>query len=118
MALFPDEHDFTIWKGATFRVRIEVFTDAAGTIPRNLTGHTADLTIRNRAGGDAIFTMTDANGRIVLGGVAGTIDLIISAADTALITWKRGVYDLLITAGGVGADTDALLYGAFAAEGV
>lgn len=118
MALYPDEHDFRIWKGATFRARVEVFTDAAGTTPRDLTGHTAECIIRNRPGGDPIFTLSTANGRIILGGASGTIDLVIAAADTAGLTWKSGDYDLLITAGGAGADTDALLYGKFYAEGV
>jgi hypothetical protein len=116
MALRPDEHDFYIWKGATFRARVELFTDETETTPRDLTNHTADLVIRKKAEDDALLTLTTANGRIVLGGAAGTIDLILPADETAAITWKSGVYDLLIAA--PGGDTDAILYGTFYAEGV
>jgi hypothetical protein len=116
MALYPDAHDFAIWKGATFRAHLELFNDEAETQPRDLTNHTAELIIRNRPNGDARLTLTTENGGITLGGVTGTIDIVISAAATAAITWKTGHYDLLVTA--AGGDTDALLYGTFTADGV
>jgi hypothetical protein len=39
----------------------------------------------------------DASSDITLGGVAGTITLLIPAADTATFTWWVGVYDLKLT---------------------
>jgi hypothetical protein len=38
--------------------------------------------------------LTTANGGITLGGAAGTIDLFISATDTAGFAWESGVYDI------------------------
>jgi hypothetical protein len=42
-----------------------------------------------------IVSLTTANGGITLGGADGTIEIIISAANTALLT-SSGVYDLEI----------------------
>ena len=50
----------------------------------------------------AVLTLTTENGRIALGGAAGTVTLTVSAADTAGLTAGNGVYDLeLISSGGV-----------------
>ena len=62
--------------------------------PIDLTGYKARMTIRNRQGGTELLTLTTENGRISVDPVARTITLNISAADTALLAWTRGVYDL------------------------
>ena len=41
-----------------------------------------------------LLELTVGNGGIILGGVAGTIELFINDTDTSGITWKQGVYDL------------------------
>ena len=50
---------------------------------------------------DVLLTLTTENARIALGGSAGTITMTISAADTAAITWSKGVYDLELVNAGV-----------------
>lgn len=56
-----------------------------------------------------LFSMTTANGRLTLGGAAGTISRLISATDTAALTWVKGVYVLrLVKADG---EEDAVLRG-------
>ena len=41
-----------------------------------------------------LVELTSTNGRIALGGVAGTIVLTLTAEETALIDWTFAVYDL------------------------
>jgi hypothetical protein len=48
---------------------------------------------------EALIELTTGNGRIALGGSAGTITLTISATDTAALTAGRGVYDLELVSG-------------------
>lgn len=119
MSLEPARHNFTIWQGATFRTVLTLYTGVDETSdPRDLTDYTALLEIRAMAGDvSPLFTLSTTNGRILLGGAEGTVTLLISDTDTAAITWKRGVYDLTITAP-LGGDTDVLLWGNFGVRGV
>ena len=49
-----------------------------------------------------LLRLTTENGRIAIDTSAKTITLTVSAADTALMTWKRGEYDLeMVSADGV-----------------
>lgn len=68
----------------------------------NLTGYTARMQIRPSVASSTLtLALTTENGRIALGGAAGTITLTISATDTATLTAGRYVYDIeLIAAGG------------------
>lgn len=116
MSLQPAHYKFTIWRGATFSKRITYLLGDQNSDPQDLTGYTALLEIKDAPEGTVIFTLSTTNGRIVLGSVSGTIDLTISAADTAAITWVNGVYDLVLTSGsGV---TDPILFGGFSVRGV
>jgi len=49
--------------------------------PLDLTGWAAVGWIKDAIGGTTLLTLTDANGRIVLGGTAGTVQLEIAQAD-------------------------------------
>ena len=70
----------------------------ASALPVNLTGCSAEMHIRDNVDSETILlTLSTANGRLVLGGIAGTIAPIIQSADTSLITWSKGVYDVRIT---------------------
>lgn len=69
--------------------------------PVSMAGMTARMSIKDKVGGTQLLSLTTENDRIALDDVAKTITLHIAAADTALITWKRGVYDLeLVSADG------------------
>ena len=46
-----------------------------------------------------VLSLTTANGRMTMGGVAGTIVLTISSTDTGNLTPDDGVFDLEITSG-------------------
>jgi hypothetical protein len=65
--------------------------------PVNMTGFTARMTIKDKIGGTVLDTLVPT-----IDAVNNTITLTISAVDTALFTWKKGVYDLeMVSAGGV-----------------
>lgn len=75
--------------------------DPSTTLPINLTGFTAKMQIRWAYGDPAVqLELTSANGGIVLGGVNGTITLVITDIQTtALATGlirTRGLYDLFL----------------------
>jgi hypothetical protein len=104
-------YDFTIEQSATF-VRIFIWragscgcgsggsscgcgsTDCQTGLV-DLTGYSADMQIRASASSPTIlYEASTLIGNIVLGGPAGTITLTIPATDSALFTWRRGVYNL------------------------
>ena len=94
------ELDLIIEQGATFDP-ILTWRDENGALV-DVTGYSARMQIRDTI--DATTTLVDltsAAGDIVLGAAAGTIQIIISATDTALFAWEDGVYDLeMIEPGG------------------
>lgn len=95
-------YNLCINQGATY-TRIFVWiagqcgcgTVGASSGPVDLTGYTAALQIR--AYPLAATILYDASANITLGGTAGTITLVIPAANTETFTWWQGVYDLLLT---------------------
>lgn len=97
MSIEPGNYDFKIYQGATFS-RVITWKDESGALV-DLTGYSARMQIRKKIDGDSIIELTTSNGRITLGGAAGTITLNISATDTAALL-SNGVYDLELVASG------------------
>jgi hypothetical protein len=94
--------------GATFKQNF-VWMDAT-RVPINLTGCTARMQIRQKFTSDEFYVeLTTENGKIVLGGTTGTVDLIMSPTDTESIL-TNGVYDLEVIF--TNGDVVRLLYGA------
>ena len=87
-------HHFIIEQGATFSQTLTL-KDSSGTVI-NLTGYpSAEMDLRRTQDDSSeVISLTTANGRISLGGSAGTITLLISNTDTAALTVGDGVYDL------------------------
>ena len=79
--------------------------------PVYLTGFKARMTIKNRVGGTVLYTLTTENGGIVIDAAANLVTLNISAADTTLMTFTTGVYDLEMVSGATPAIVTALLSG-------
>lgn len=93
------KQNLKIEQGATFR---QMFTWKAGkpAVPVDLTGCTARMQIRADVTAAVPYvSLTTENNGITLGGAAGTILILISATDTALMSWTSGVYDLEIQFG-------------------
>ena len=93
-------YNVTLEQGSTF-TRTITYNEPGGS-PVDLTGFTAAMDLRASYNSeDVIISLTTENGRIALGGVAGTIDLTIDAEDmTDLVAPADGVYDLELYTGG------------------
>jgi hypothetical protein len=95
-------YNLCINQGATYT---KVFVWTAGACPCgtvgaapsavDLTGYTATMQFRPFPLSTTL--LYDASSNITLGGVNGTITLVIPAANTETFTWWQGVYDLLLT---------------------
>lgn len=80
-------------QGATFSRQL-TWTDSNGAAV-NLTGYSARMQLRTSVQNESVvLELTDTNGRISLGGAAGTITLTITAADMTTLTAMKYVYDL------------------------
>lgn len=89
---------FVIEKGASFAPGTITWKDA-NDAPINLTGFTARMDIKKDVNSAAILNLTNANGRITLGGAAGTITLSIPAANTDTLVAGSYKYDLEVVSG-------------------
>ena len=96
-----DTYNFTIKQGADFDVTL-TWTAGTPAAPVDLTGWTADMQIRSGfadAENSVVYAdLSSTSGGIVLGGTAGTIELIIAAVDTAVLVFSQAAYDLKMTA--------------------
>ena len=130
MTVIPDKHTFTIWQGATFNEVLTLYETNDRTMPRDLSGYTAEMVIRSKPQSPTpLITLNTSNGGITLQYPSATenkgeIRLYISAtntklvADGGLIDWKSAVYDLTITSASNPNITEALLYGGIKVNGV
>lgn len=88
--------NFTADQGATLS-KVLTYTDDAGT-PINLTGYSARMMLRDRVSSSTVvLELTTGNGRIALGGVAGTVTLDVAASDMTMS--GTYVYDLELVQG-------------------
>lgn len=94
--------NLTIDQGATFVKHLVWHDDGEPPTPIDITGYKARMQIRAQPeAADPMIELTTENGRITLGGAAGTVDLLIADEDTDLLPKGKWVYDLeLVSAGG------------------
>lgn len=91
------EHDITIEIGATFLLNV-TWKDSNGD-PIDLTGYDARMQVRKKySSATALISATTGNGKITLGGAAGTIAVELVPTDSEDITDKYGVYDIELIA--------------------
>ena len=66
----------------------------------NLTGYTGVMTVRPFVGATTTTVVASTtNGRMTLGGIAGSVTVLIDATTTGAIGSGRYVYDLVLTTG-------------------
>ena len=101
-------------QGATFTRQL-TWNDSSGSAV-DLTGYTARMQVRTSidAAGAATLSLTTENGRIVLGGTAGTIMLSAEATATQAVTAGSYVYDLELVSG---STVTRLVQGSFTLRG-
>lgn len=62
--------------------------------PVDITGFDAVMKVYDKEGGTVLLTLTPANGGLVVDVAKYVIGVVMTAAATAALTWKKGVYDL------------------------
>lgn len=93
----PGKLNLTCPQGSTFSKTLTYKIDNA---PVNLFGYNARLQVREFHYSDnPVINLTSGNG-LTLGGSAGTIAVLISAADTSALISGNYVYDLELVVGG------------------
>ena len=91
--------DLTINQGTDY-VHTFIWKDENGDLI-DLTSYTAKMQIRPNCGdGTLTLELSTVNGRISLGGTAGSIGLSISNSDTEALNFVQEVYDIELTDGG------------------
>lgn len=87
------KRNIIIEQGATYTLNL-IWKDSA-SVPVNLTGYSARMQVRRTFNSDdTLLDLSSSNGDITLGGALGTIAIVASATDTALIYVKTGFYDI------------------------
>ncbi len=88
-----------IERGANYDEQLTWADDSQ--VPIDLTGYSGALTVHVIGSpGDAVLTATTGNGKLVLGGALGTIDIDFTAADTLAVAAGDYFYVLELTSGG------------------
>lgn len=107
-------HHFIIEQGATFQNTLTLKDSSDAVI--NLTGYSAEMDLRkNQDDSTEVITLTVVNSRVVMGGAAGTVKLVISASDTSALTVGDGVYDIELT--DADGKVDRILEGTYSIRG-
>jgi hypothetical protein len=77
-----------------------LFTISNNNTALNLTGYTGTMTVRPFIGSSTTTVVAStANGRMVLGGIAGSVSITIDSDTTGDISAGRYVYDLVLDSG-------------------
>jgi hypothetical protein len=77
-----------------------LFTINNNNTPLNLTGYTGVMTVRPFVGATTTTVVAStANGRMTLGGIAGSVTVLIDATTTGAIGAGRYAFDLVLTSG-------------------
>lgn len=90
--MIPGKYNIICPQGTTV---FEQWTYEVNNLPVDLFGYTARMQVRESYKSTAkILDLTTANGGVVLGGAAGTVNIIVAATVTATLFAKEYVYDL------------------------
>jgi len=110
LVIGPGQLDIQLFQGATFDVTM-VYAPTGSSTPFNLTGFSADMKVYAPGSiAEPIDELSVANGRIILGGTAGTIRLLIPSTDQEnYIPSMRYLLELSDSSGNV----TPLIYGNF-----
>ena len=91
------EYDMPIEAGVDWEHTIWLKDDAGD--PKDLTGYSAEMKIRETMEGDVIETLSTSGGEITITAALGKILLELTDTETTALGIKGGVYDLVLTDG-------------------
>lgn len=115
MSLEPARLNFAVWKGATFQKRLTYRSGNETSPPVDLTSYTAEMLIYDNTGNLLTLESTGGVSRLILGGSAGTIDILIPDTITTGFVWRAANYKLSATTSA--GRKDFLLFGNFSIKG-
>jgi len=92
MSVAPGLLNLTFSQGATWKLAM-TYTDV-DNVPIDLTGYTAKMQARSTFESDVAVLDLISGAGILLGGTAGTIELLVAATITAAVGAAQYVYDL------------------------
>lgn len=99
-------------QATTFNFQFTINNDST---PWDLTNYTGTMTVRPFVGASTTTVVAStANGRMVLGGVTGSINITIDATTTGNISAGRYAYDLVLDSG---TEVTRILEGKFVVTG-
>lgn len=111
----PAAYDIAVYQGASWDLFL-TWSTGDPLVPVNLTGWDAALQVRTEPGSDTVLLeLSTGNGRIALGGAAGTANLSVNAETTATLDSGVYVYDLEMYAG-EGGQVVRLIMGSFSVD--
>jgi len=87
--------DFTIETNADFAMVLTFSDDQGGVL--DLTGYTAKMQLKMINANVVVFELSDVNGRLILGGLNGTLTLTADKTDLLDLPDSIVEYDLLLT---------------------
>lgn len=92
--MVPGKYNIVCPQGSTLSQEL---TYSINDVNVNLTGYSARMQVREKhTSTNTVINLTNSNGGITLGGIAGTITINVSATQTSAITAKEYIYDLEI----------------------
>lgn len=110
--VYPIEFD----GGSTLR-RVITWKQSDNVTPVDLTGYTARMHVRPSVEStEVLLTCTTENGRITLGGAAGTVTLLVDAETTADLAGTSAKYDLELVSADATPVVTRLIEGKFKAK--
>lgn len=90
--MVPGKYNIICPQGSTLDQQLTYSID---DVDVDLTGYTARMQVREKhTSTSTTLSLTNSNGGIVLGGAAGTIKIVVTAAQSSELTAKEYVYDL------------------------
>ena len=88
-------YDFEIEQGSDFVLAFSRKDDVGDVI--DMTGFLARMQVRRSVSSpDILLALTTEDGRLVVDGALGRVTITLTAAVTAAIDWRKGVYDIEI----------------------
>lgn len=97
MSLKPAPFNFSVQKPATFYKLIDF--EVEGKL-YNLTGKNVTFWIKDQPEGNTLVKINSAEeslkGQVILGGVEGTIELVLNDTYVSEATWQSAVYELIL----------------------
>jgi hypothetical protein len=91
-------NDIVIYRGATFTLRVscvEAEYEGGPLVVRDLSGYTGAMQVRATVDSDTVLAIAT----VTIDVADGVVTAVIEGADTAGMSWRSGVYDLVITDG-------------------